>query len=80
MEKPLKQAVLTTAATTLDHTNRIRNRKPWITAEMIDKMTQRRKWKSVNSEEGRARYRALTNQLRRETETRQRRNGAMSSA
>jgi len=43
----LKQAVLTTTATTLGHTKKIRNRKPWIKAEMIDKMTQRRKWKSV---------------------------------
>jgi len=42
--------------------------KPWITAEMIDKMTQRKKWKSVNSEEGRKRYRALNNQLRKETD------------
>ena len=42
--------------------------KPWITAEMIDKMTQRKKWKSVNSEEGRKRYRALNNQLRNETD------------
>jgi len=35
---------------------------------MIDKMIQRRKWKLVNSEEGRTRYRALNNQLRRETD------------
>jgi len=34
----------------------------------LDKMTQRRKWKSVNSEEGRPRYRVVNNQLRRETE------------
>jgi len=64
----LKQVVLTTAATTLGHIKGIRNRKPWITAEMIDKMKQRRKWKSVNSEEGRTRYRALNNQLRKETD------------
>jgi len=43
--KTLKQAVFTTAATTLGHTKRIRNRKLWIKAEMIDKITQRRKWK-----------------------------------
>jgi len=36
----LKQAVLTTAATILGHTKRIRNRNPCIAAEMIDKMTQ----------------------------------------
>jgi len=64
----LKQTVLTTAATTLGHTKRIRNRKPRITAEMINKMTQRRKWKSVNFGEGRTRYRAPNNQVRRETD------------
>jgi len=66
--KTFKQAVLTTATTTLGHTKQIRNRKQWITAEVIDKMTKRRKWKLVNSEEGRTRCRALNNKLRRETD------------
>jgi hypothetical protein len=30
-----------------------RARKPWITQEMINKMDERRKWKSVDTEEGR---------------------------
>ena len=30
-----------------------RARKPWITQEMISKMDERRKWKNVNTEEGR---------------------------
>ena len=34
-----------------------RARKPWITQEMISKMDERRKWKNVNTEEGRRNYR-----------------------
>jgi hypothetical protein len=34
-----------------------RARKPWITQEMISKMDQRRKWKTVNNEERRKSYR-----------------------
>jgi len=30
-----------------------RARKPWITQEMISKMDEQRKWKNVNTEEGR---------------------------
>jgi hypothetical protein len=35
---------------------------------MIEKMDERRKWKSVNNEMGRLKYRKLNNELRRETE------------
>jgi len=38
-----------------------RARKPWITQEMISKMGERRKWKNVNTEEGRRNYRRLRN-------------------
>jgi hypothetical protein len=38
-----------------------RLRMPWITQEMISKMDERRKWKSVNTEEGRKNYRRLNN-------------------
>jgi hypothetical protein len=34
-----------------------RARKPWIMQEMISKMDERRKWKSVNTEAGRQNYR-----------------------
>ena len=40
-----------------------RARKPWITQEMISKMDERKKWKNVNTEEGRRNYRRLRNQL-----------------
>ena len=43
-------------------------KKPWITSEMIEKMDERRKWKNVNTEEGRKMYRKLNNLLRRETD------------
>jgi hypothetical protein len=36
-----------------------RTRKPWITQEMISKMGERRKWKSVNNEEGRRNCRIM---------------------
>jgi hypothetical protein len=44
-----------------------RARKPWILKEMISKMDERRKWKSVSSEEGRKKYRILNNELKRAT-------------
>jgi hypothetical protein len=44
-----------------------RARKPWITQEKISKMDERRKWKSLNNEEGKENYRRL-NELRRATE------------
>ena len=45
-----------------------RARKPWITQEMISKMGERRKWKNVNTEEGRKNYRRLRNELKRTTD------------
>ena len=45
-----------------------RARKPWITQEMISKMDERRKWKNVNTEEGRKNYRRLRNELKITTE------------
>jgi uncharacterized membrane-anchored protein len=44
-----------------------RERKQWITQEMISKMDERRKWKNVNKEEGRKNYRRLRNELKRAT-------------
>jgi len=45
-----------------------RARKPWITQEVISKMDRRRKWKTVNTEEGRRNYRRLRSELKRATE------------
>ena len=43
-------------------------RKQWVSATMLEKMEERRKWKAVNTDEGRRKYRQLNNELRRETE------------
>ncbi|KDR07657.1 hypothetical protein L798_02810 [Zootermopsis nevadensis] len=43
-------------------------RKAWITQAMLDKMDERRRWKNINSEEGRQKYQRLNNELRRETD------------
>ena len=45
-----------------------RARKAWITEEMISKMDERRKWKNVNTEEGRKNYGRLRNELKRDTD------------
>jgi len=45
-----------------------RARKPRITQEMISKMDKRRKWKNVNTEEGRRNCRRLRNELKRDIE------------
>jgi len=39
-----------------------------ITHEMISKMDERRKWRNVNTEEGRKNYRKLRNQLKSATD------------
>lgn len=44
-----------------------RIKKPWVTEEMLVKMDERRKWKNVNTAEGRRKYRELNNELRRTT-------------
>jgi hypothetical protein len=41
-----------------------RARKPWVTQEMISKMDERRRWKNVNTEEGRKYHRSLRNELK----------------
>ena len=50
--KNIKECVLDTIS---DLVGKVENkaRKPWITQEMISKMDERRKWKNINTEEGR---------------------------
>jgi type I site-specific restriction endonuclease len=45
-----------------------RERKLWTTQEMISEMDERRKWKNVNTEEGRKNYRKLRNEMKRATD------------
>ena len=64
----LKSTVIKAAELTLGHKTREEIRKPWVTDEMIDMMAERRKWKSIHSEEGRKKYKSLNNCLRRITD------------
>ena len=60
--KNIKECVLDTISDLVGKVEK-RARKPWITQEMISKMNERRKWKNVNTEEGRRNYRRLMNKL-----------------
>jgi hypothetical protein len=42
--------------------------KPWITQELISKIDEKRKWKNVNTDEGRKNYRKLRNEFKRTTD------------
>ena len=65
--KNIKECVLDTISDLVGKVEK-RDRKPCITHEMISKMEERRKWKNVNTEEGRRNYRKLRNELKRPTE------------
>jgi len=52
----LKSTVIKAAELTLGHKTREEVRKPWVTDDTIDMMEERRKWKSIHSEEGRKKY------------------------
>ena len=66
--KTLKQAVLESAKSEIGYKEGVTAKKPWVTEEMIRKMDERRKWKNVTTEEGIQKYKALNNELRRETD------------
>jgi type I site-specific restriction endonuclease len=62
-----KECVLDTISDVVGKVEKIA-RKPWITQEMISKMDERRRWKNINTEEGRKNYRRLRNELKRATD------------
>jgi len=64
----LKKALTESAEETIGREERRRTKKPWVTEMMLQKMVERRRWKNVNSEEGKRIYRKLNNELRRETD------------
>ena len=64
----LKRAVIESAEQNIGRERRRASKKPWVTETMLRKMDERRKWKRVNNEEGKRKYRELNNELRRETE------------
>ena len=63
----IRECVLGTVSDLVGKVER-RARKPWITQEMISKMGERRKWKNIDTEEGRKNYRGLRNELKRVTD------------
>ena len=65
--KNINECVLDTISVLVGKVEK-RARKPWITQEMVSKMDGRRKWKNVNTEEGRKNYRMLRNELKRATD------------
>lgn len=64
----LKNAMKESAVETIGHETRRRPKKPWVTEAMLRKMEERRRWKQVNTLEGRQQYRKLNNELKRETD------------
>ena len=65
----LRDSVIDGAKKTIGYEEIRKAKKPWVTDDMIKKIAERRKWKSVNSLEGRRQYRKLNNEIRRATET-----------
>jgi hypothetical protein len=63
----IKECVLDTFSDLVGRVEK-RSRQPWITQEIISKMDERRKWKTVNTEEDRKNYRRLRNELKRATD------------
>ena len=55
------------AEETIRHETRRRPKKPWVMEAMLRKMDERR-WKQMNTQEGKQQYRKLNNELRRETD------------
>jgi len=64
----LKRSIIDSAEESIGRTVRRKAKKPWVTEEMLEKMEERRKWKRINSNEGKRMYRKLNNELRRATD------------
>jgi hypothetical protein len=60
----VKECVLNTLGDLVGKVEK-RVRTPWIAQEMISKMNERRKWKNVNTEEGRKNYWRLRKEFKR---------------
>src|SRR5437870_5980906 len=57
--KGLKEAVTESAKVHIGFRKGREAKKPWITQKMLEKMEERRKWKSRNTEHGKKKYRQL---------------------
>ena len=65
--KNVKECVLDTIIDLVGKVEK-KARKPWITQETISKTNERRKWKNVNTEEGRKNYSTPRNEMKRATD------------
>jgi hypothetical protein len=63
----IKECVLDTLSVLVGKVEK-RARKPWITQEIISKMDERRKWKNVNTEEGRNELKGDTDNAKKNLE------------
>ena len=63
-----RDAVKRSAEGTIGYQTARKAKKPWVSAAMIEKMDERRKWKNVDNDNGKTKYRQLNNELRRETD------------
>ena len=64
----LKSAMTKGAESIVGKVKSKRAKKLWVTDGMIEKMDERRKWKTINTDEGKSIYRRLNNELRREAD------------
>jgi hypothetical protein len=64
----LKRAMIESAEGSIGRESRRAVKKPWVNETMLRKMDTRRRWKRVNTVEGKRMYRKLNNELRRETD------------
>ena len=63
-----KLAVVESAKVFVGYQKSNRAKKPWITQEMFGKMDERRKWKNVNTDVGKLKYKELNKELKKETD------------
>jgi len=66
--KKLKETVIESAVRHVGFERSKKAKKPWVTADMMEAMEERRKWKNKHTEEGKTNYRKLNNELQRKTE------------
>lgn len=64
----IKETIVSCARKCIGYKKRQRAKKKWITDEVLDKMDERRRWKSVNTEDGRKKYKEVHKELREVTD------------
>jgi len=64
----IKEAVKSGGETVFGYQELRGAKKPWINDSILEKMEERRRWKGINTEEGKKMYKTLNNELRRKTD------------